>query len=128
MRMQMTNTKPHWRNKMTNKWNPEVGDKAAVCHYSDIEPCTVIRRTEKFVWVQMDSYKVDPEWKPDMRIGGFVAHTVNNHDQKHIITRNEKGYVRRFGIRKDGYWYASGQRYGANYLTKGWRRFYDYNF
>ena len=71
---------------------------------------------------------VDTEWKPDRRIGGFFAHTVNNHDQKHIITRNEKGYVRRFGIRKDGYWYASGQRYGANYLTKGWRRFYDYNF
>ena len=42
--------------------------------------------------------------------------------------KNEKGYVRRFGIRKDGYWYASGQRYGAQYLTKGWRRFYDYNF
>ena len=88
---------------MTNKWNPEVGDKAAVCYWSDVEPCTVIKRTEKFVWVQMDSYKIDPDWKPDMRVGGFVAHTVNNHDQKHIITRNEKGFIRRFGVRKDGW-------------------------
>ena len=38
--------------------DPKVGDHAHVLYYSDIHPCTVVKRTKKFVWVQMDNYKL----------------------------------------------------------------------
>ena len=44
------------------------------------------------------------------------------------FTRDENGSIDKYGIRKDGRWYACGQRYGATRLTEGWAAFYDYNY
>ena len=46
---------------VTLGFNPQIGDKAHVLYYSDIHPCTVIKRTKKFVTVQTDSYKLNKE-------------------------------------------------------------------
>ena len=51
-RIQMTN------GNVTLGLDPQIGDKAHVLYFSDIHPCTVIKRTKKFVWVQMDNYKL----------------------------------------------------------------------
>ena len=39
--------------------DPQIGDQAHILYYSDIHPCTVIKRTKKFVWVQNDNYKLN---------------------------------------------------------------------
>ena len=33
---------------VTLGFNPQIGDKAHVLYYSDIHPCTVIKRTKKY--------------------------------------------------------------------------------
>ena len=34
---------------VTLGFDPKIGDKAHVLYYSDIKPCTVIKRTKKFI-------------------------------------------------------------------------------
>ena len=53
-------------NTQKKLWEPKVGDHAAIRYYSDVVPCTVIKRTAKFVWVQRDKYKLQKDWKPDI--------------------------------------------------------------
>ena len=57
--------------------DPQIADKAHVLYYSDIHPCTVIKRTKKFVWVQNDNYKLNKEVKPNIVAGGFAGHCSN---------------------------------------------------
>ena len=115
-------------NTQKKLWEPKVGDHAAIRYYSDVVPCTVIKRTAKFVWVQRDKYKLQADWKPEIIAGGFCGHCTNNYDQRYDFTRDENGSIDKYGIRKDGRWYACGQRYGATRLTEGWAAFYDYNY
>ena len=63
---------------VTLGFDPQIGDKAYVLYYADIHPCTVIKRTKKFVTVQTDSYKLNKEIKPNIIAGGFAGIAQTN--------------------------------------------------
>ena len=114
---------------VTQNFNPEIGDKAAVYYFTDVQPCTVIKRTKKFVTVQMDDYKLNKDSKPEIIAGGFAGHCTNQRELKYDITRNENGGTLKFGLRENGIWCRCGDTCrNPTALGKGWRAFYDYNF
>tara|TARA_Y100000992_G_scaffold277867_1_gene223007 strand:- start:1374 stop:1724 length:351 start_codon:yes stop_codon:yes gene_type:complete len=111
------------------KWQPKVGDHCGIYYYTDIHPATVIKRTEKFVWIQEDKYQLQKDWKPEIVAGGFAGHCTNNNSQRYDFTRNEDGAISKFSLRKSGNWCRCGDN--STYPTtiyEGWRAFYDYNF
>lgn len=69
-----------------SQFNPQPGDKVHVCFYSDVQPGTVIKRTEKRCTVRFDDVAVDPGWQPEFVPGGFAGHCINQADQRWIIT------------------------------------------
>lgn len=105
-----------------------VGDQAHVRFYSDVKPCTVIKRTGHRLTVQMDAAERDPNWKPDVIPGGFMGHVANSGSQKWIITRDEGGRTMDFSLRMNGSWIQCGDRGNGTRLGPGWRKFHDYNF
>ena len=114
---------------VTHNFDPQIGDKAAVYYYSDVHPCTVIKRTKKFVTVQMDDYKLNKDSKPEITPGGFAGHCSNQRELKYDITRNENGGTMKFGLRQNGVWCQCGAHHSnPTSLGKGWRAKYDYNF
>ena len=114
---------------VTLGFDPQIGDKAHVLYYSDIKPCTVIKRTKKFVWVQSDNYKLAEGERPNIIPGGFAGHCTNQRSLKYEFTRNHKGSIYKFGFRENGRWCQCGDHCSnPTTLGKGWRAFYDYNF
>lgn len=101
----------------------EVGDRANVCLYTDVNPCTVIRRTAKTITVRYDKGELDPNWKPEIIPGGFCGHCTNQEDQVWILEEDPNGHTETFRRRKNGWYNRSDCR-----LTPGWKKFYDYNF
>lgn len=95
--------------------------------YTDIHPFEIVRTVSaKCVEVRSMDAEMDPTWKPDVIVGGFSGHTVNNHTQRWTITSNLSAPVRRIRQHKDGQWRDShGNRYR---LSAEPRRFYDFNF
>lgn len=105
-------------------WNElEVGDHAHICHYSDISPVTVVKRTAKTITVRYDNAKLDSNWKPEFVVGGFSAHCINNDDQKWIITENPNGKTETFRLRNVGWRNSANEK-----LYPEWMKHYDYNF
>lgn len=129
-----TGKKPSWDYEEENEkifvdWlmSLEVGDHAHVCCYSDIEPCTVIKKTAMTVTVRYDKATMNGTWKPEFDIGGFCAHCVNNDDQKNAwdIEEDPDGRVETFRFRKSvgGYRNKCDEK-----LYPEWAKKYDYNF
>lgn len=105
-------------------WNElEVGDHAHICHYSDVSPVTVIKRTAKTITVRYDKADLDPNWKPEWITGGFSAHCTNNSEQRWIITEDPDGRTDVFRLRKTGWRNTAGEK-----LLPEWKKHYDYNF
>ena len=113
--------------KMRDEWyhEMEVGDHAHICHYSDVSPVTVIKKTATTLTVRMDKATRDPNWKPEWAVGGFAAHCTNIDEQKWIIEEDENGSVEvfRWSKRYNQYRNTSGEK-----LFPEWRKYYDYNF
>ena len=105
----------------------EVGDHCHICHWTDVSPCTVIKRTPTTITVRHDKATRRPEWKPEWVIGGFSAHCTNNDDQENawIIEEDPNGYteVFRWSKRINAYKNASDEK-----LSPEWAKFHDYNF
>lgn len=131
--MDMRDRVDDWRerndqeDKMIREWYQEleVGDRAHICHYSDITPCTVIKRTKASITVRHDDGDLDPNWKPDIIPGGFAGHCVNNHDQKWILREDPNGCIEtfRWSSRRGCFKNQADER-----VIPGWAKFYDYNF
>jgi len=105
----------------------EVGDKVHICHYTDITPATVIKRTPRMVIVRNEKADLDGKWKPEFIPGGFSAHCTNDNDQiSHwIIEEDLEGSTERFNwSEKYGIWKNSSDET----LGAGWMKYYDYNF
>lgn len=111
------NAKIEWWNEL------EVGDHAHICHWSDISPVTVIKRTKKTITVRYDKATLDPDWKPDFVVGGFSVHCTNNDDQEWIIEEDENGRTETFRLCKFGWRNTAHER-----LYPEWMKKYDYNF
>lgn len=113
--------------KMFADWFHEldVGDHAHICRYSDIDPVTVIKKTETTLTVRIDKGELDPTWKPEFVIGGFAAHCTNNDSQRWILEEDPNGEVEVFR------WHKRTNRYENSIgekLIPGWKKKYDYNF
>ena len=107
-------------------FNPQVGDRCNWRVWSDVEPCTVIRRTPKSVTVRQD--KAIMTKKPVMVPGGFAAVVIEQPEYE--IEENPTGGTYTFTLRKNGMWKAQGTNSNSpgNILQAGWRYHYDYAF
>lgn len=114
-----------WAHKAFYDWHNEleVGDRAHICHYSDISPVTVVRRTAKTITVRYDKASRSPNWKPVWEPGGFSAICTNIDEQEWIIEEDENGRLETFRLRQVG-WRNSAEEC----LAPGWKKYYDYNF
>lgn len=105
-------------------WNElEVGDHAHICHYSDVSPVTVIKRTAKTITVRYDKAERDPSWTPEWVSGGFAGHCTNQDEQRWIIEEDPDGRTEVFRLRRVGWRNTADEK-----LYPGWKKFYDYNF
>ncbi len=95
--------------------------------YSDVTPYEVVRAvSDKTIEVRRMKAQLDPTWKPQFDIGGFVAHCINNNDQKWVCESDEEADVVRVRLHKNGQWKSkSGTKF---YLADQPKCFYDYNF
>lgn len=108
----------------------EVGSPVALGRYSDVEPGTVIARTEKSITVRVEKYHLDPEGpKPEMHTGGFAAHCSNINELKWIVEKDEAGSIEVYRRNKKGFWKAKGSKDNKDDIYLGWDNVsYDYNF
>ena len=107
-----------WYNEM------EVGDRCHIQHYSDVSPCTVIKRTKKTITVRYDKATRDPNWKPEFIPGGFSVICTNNEEQRWIIEEDLEGRTETFRLHNNGKFESP---YGER-LYPEWLMHYDYNF
>lgn len=113
--------------KMFADWyhEMEVGDHAHVCHWSDVSPVTIVKKTATTLTVRFDKAERDPNWKPEWVVGGFSAVCLNNDDQKWIIEEDQNGKTEVFR------WHKRANRYEnqiGERLYPDWQKKYDYNF
>jgi len=95
--------------------------------YSDVTPYEVVEViSDQTVVVREMDAELDPNWKMDIREGGFVGHVVNNGGEW-IITSNPKNptYRARWSKAKGQWQIRNGQRMR---MADQPRKFYDYNF
>lgn len=97
---------------------PEGGDFYTEVGYSQTYPYEVVRRTAKTITVRAIKTKPDPEWKPEMHVGGFSAHCSNQQSQTWLF---DGYYDVEKTFRPDTKTAQRNWRAGAQY-------FYDYNF
>lgn len=129
-----TGKKPEWdyqemKDEIYREWlmSMEVGDHAHICHYSDISPCTIIKKTATTLTVRHDKVTKTDKFDPHWEIGGFSAICTNNNDQDDWwnIEEDENGRVEVFRFRKSSNKYMNkcGER-----LSPEWMYRYDFNF
>ena len=112
---------------------PKVGMGVTELGWSDRHPWEIIevKSPRKIVLRNMKAER-DPTWKPEVIVGGFAGHTVNNHEQRWTITSNPEGKVKEATLRKNGKWIWVGQPATGSCATGlrlgEARYFYDYNF
>lgn len=113
--------------KMFADWYNEaaVGDRMHIQHWSDVSPCTVIKRTATTITVRVDKAELDPTWKPEFVIGGFSAHCTNNNEQRWNIEEDPNGEVETFRWHKRDNCFMN---HSGEKLLPGWVKYYDYNF
>ena len=90
---------------------PTVGNFLNKCGYTDVSPFQVVRMTKsgKTAYVREVSCERDPSWKPEVAVGGFAGHTLNNREQKWIfgeltgkevaVRLTKKGWKDKYGTR-----------------------------
>jgi len=107
--------------------NPTVGMYANFHGWSDVNPYEIVEvRTANKIMVRAMNAEIDPEWNPEVILGGFSGHTVNNYSQKWIITSCEDAPLIAIRKNKRGEWKdASGRRF---VISEHAVKFYDYNF
>lgn len=124
--------RPNWeyedkiRELRTNWYRSlEVGDRVHICHWSDIDPGTVVKKTDKSITVRYDDADRDPNWKPEFIPGGFSVICTNDSSQKWIIKEdlNGKTEIFRWSNKYNRYRNKSGEN-----VYPGWYKYYDYNF
>lgn len=102
----------------------KVGDGATLHYVTDAHAYTVIAVSPsgKTITMQQDKATLDPTWKPETIVGGFLGHTVNNADQRWVYEPNPDGRIIKARLTSTG-WSHLGQK-----VTKDRHEFYDYNF
>lgn len=100
--------------------------------YSEVYPFEIVRIiSETTVEIRRMRTEKDPEWKPEISVGGFAGHCSNQHKQTWLYFSDESAPVIR--MRKVKPSYRNGFRnwksaYGYHKLDTKPVYFYDYNF
>ena len=127
------NSYPNWDyeekiNEMRREWRQslEVGDRVHICHYSDITPATIIKKTKTSLTVRHDKAHLDG-WKPEMIPGGFSVVCLNDSDQigHWIIEEDSEGSIEVFRWSKR---YNRYKNTSDEFCEPEWMKYYDYNF
>lgn len=102
------------------------GDLLNLTGYNNYIAYTIIARTAKTITIQRDKATLKKDFKPEIIVGGFAGHCVNQNDQEYDYERNPKGET--MVIR----WSEKNQRWGTpkgyTRVSLGRHEFYDYNF
>jgi len=95
--------------------------------YSDVRPYEVvsISKSGKQITIRSMKFERDQTWQPEFDMGGFVAHCVNQIEQRWLIESDPEGYTMKAHKRADGYFHSP---YGKHRIDAEPRVFYDYNF
>lgn len=94
--------------------------------YSDITPFEVVRViSNKTIEIREMNSKLVEGWKPEMIVGGFAAHCVNNNTQEYTYKSRPDAPVVRARLQKNGKWKSM---FGEHRISETPKRFYDYNF
>ena len=109
-----------------SEFNPQVGDRCNWQIWTDIEPCTVVKRTAKTVTVRLD--KAEVATPPVMVPGGFAA--ICLEPGTYEISEDPKGRLMTFSLRASGAWKGKGTSVNSvgNVLRAGWRKYRDHGF
>lgn len=112
----------------------KVGDKVHRNFYSDISPATVIevKRNGREVTIRYDKFDLKEGQKPNFIKGGFAGHCTNQSELEYEISKDAKGEVTTYTLRKwrgRYVWTAKGTNPdGRMEIAQGWKAFHDYNF
>lgn len=120
----------------------KVGDGVTINAYSDRRACTIVKRTEKKIWIQRDKatllngLKSDAEDKLQFSPGGFCGHTSGQQRYSYeadptativCYSRREwyNAYDRKTFVRyvRVGEAYRTGES-----ISAGRHEYYDFNF
>lgn len=94
--------------------------------YSDIHPLEIVRVvSNKTLELRRVEATLDPNFKCDVSIGGFVGHTNNNHAQSYTYEADTEAPTIRVRRDKNGNWKNHGAKF---YLSTEPEKFHDYNF
>lgn len=104
--------------------NVQVGEGVTMHLYSDAHAGTIIKKTKLSITVQRDKATLDPNFKPEIVVGGFAGHCTNQNEQTYSYERDENGTIETFRWSKK---YNRYQNKSVN-VYKGRHEFYDYNF
>lgn len=106
--------------------HPEVGLYANMHGYSDVEPYEIVRIVNsKMIEVRSMKCELAKDWKPEVIIGGFVGHTVNNQSQRWTIESDPEGSLMKLRLNVKGEWRSKAGRHSIHFRPV---KFYDYNF
>lgn len=117
--------------------NAEVGDLVTLSFYTDASPAIVIARTERTITVSEIGHKMDPDFKPEISVGGFCGHCSNQHGQRHIYFPEQTKGSRKLSARRGSKRFKRPENgpgtFASPYNTDrtvshGCHYFYDYNF
>ncbi len=106
---------------------PELGKFANKFGYSDIYPFEIVRViSDKTLEIRPMSSELSEDWKPEIIVGGFSGHCVNNNTQEYTYTSKPEAETIRIRKRKNqDEWTHNGERYIVDFKPQ---RHYDYNF
>jgi len=95
--------------------------------WSDVNPYEVVRViSDKTLEIREMNAERDESWKPEIVVGGFAGHCVNQNEQRWIITSDDSREVVRIRLSaKKGWQDKHGRRFS---LSEKPVKFYDYNF
>jgi len=105
-----------------------IGTPATIVYYTDCEPAEVIAvsKSGRKITLRKMQAVLDPTWKPEEHIGGFMSHVSNNHGQRWIVTPDPDGAIMtaNWSEKKTRYFIGRGIKVTLGKAVK----FYDYNF
>lgn len=107
----------------TNIKNLPEGEYFTEIGYSQSYPWVVVKRTAKTITLARVRVSKDPEWVPEMSVGGFCAHFHNQNEQTWLFDKIDAERKTTIRQTKKGW-----SHQGVRFIEGCAREFYDYNF
>lgn len=119
----------------------KVGDGATVNCYSDRQACTIVKRTDKKIWVQRDNAKLLNGLKSGesdalhFSPGGFCGHTSGTQRYSYtpnpdasIVCYSRREWTNEYDRKTRVRYVRVGEKRDGQTISAGRHEHYDYNF